>query len=349
MKTHSKANRPRLASQEGKQMDLIMLIEHYIRSGRIAGKSPQTLLWYEKRLRQFTDYLRREGHSMRAQDLHREDGEGYIDDLMNRTALYQSHPHHTPVEGGKLSPHTIHGHVRAIRALTHWASEEQYLLEDPFERLPLPKLPKKLYDILSEEEINRVIDSVNNDTVRGMRLRAMLLLFLDTGLRATELSKLKLADVDLKEGLIKVLGKGNKERYIPIGQATQQELTTYLQFYRPKPAALSVDEFFLTEDGFAFTYSGLASVMRRLRKATGLKRLHMHKLRHTAFTRMVMEGTPAFAVKQFAGHSSISTTEGYVHLAQQLTANRFRSGSVVDGLNHVKEMHRRGRKRNKDL
>lgn len=110
--------------------------------------------------------------------------------------------------------------------------------------------------------------------------------------------------------MIKVLGKGNKERYVPIGQATQQELTTYIHFYRSQPSAPAVDELSLNEDGLAFTCSGLATTMRRLRKATGLKRLHLHKLRHTAFTRMVIEGTPAFAVKQFAGqrvnHQSVA-------------------------------------------
>lgn len=103
------------------------------------------------------------------------------------------------------------------------------------------------------------------------------------------------------------MGKGNKERYVPIGQATQQELTTYIHFYRSQPSAPAVDELSLNEDGLAFTYSGLATTMRRLRKATGLKRLHLHKLRHTAFTRMVIEGTPSLcreAVRRSAGESS---------------------------------------------
>jgi site-specific recombinase XerD len=154
-----------------------------------------------------------------------------------------------------------------------------------------------------------------------------------------------MTDVDLNNGTLKVMGKGNKERYVPIGQATQKEIDTYVHFYRPKPAVPDIEELLLTEDGVPFTYSALATTMRRIREATGLKRLHMHKVRHTALTKMIENGVPAFAVQQFAGHSSIATTEGYVHLAQQRTANRFNSGSVVDKLPAIQQLNRRGRQR----
>lgn len=326
-------------------MDLNQLIEHFLRSGQIAGKSPATTLWYQNRLSAFAEYLRSHGHSLRIPDLTQADAERYIADLMSRTARWENHPHHKPQAGRGLSRSTIQGHTRAIRTLSAWARKQGYLAHDVFHTVPLPKLPKTLYEVLNEEEISRILDSVDALNRPGMRVRTLFLLVLDTGIRASECADLKLANVDLKSGTIKVLGKGGKERYVPIGQVTQKELLTYINLYRPKPNHPDIDTLFLTADGMSLSYAALASLMRRIRDKAGLKRLHMHKIRHTALTMMVERGTPSFAVQQFAGHASISTTEGYVHLAQQRTAFQFQKASVVDGLRAIRDTNRRGRKR----
>ncbi len=340
----SKGTEISLATKVGKQMDVPKLVESYVRAGRIRNKSVQTLTWYERRLGQFVEFLKCEGHSLRVVDITKADGEAYIEHLMNRTARWQNHPHHKPQTERGLSTFTIHGHVRAIRALTHWAKEEGYLQSDPFEKLPPPKLPERLYEIYSEDDINRMLNIVGQDNIRSLRLRMILMILLDTGIRAMELATLKLADVDLQNGTLKVTGKGNKERYVPIGEVTMREIDTYIHFYRPKPAMPEADTLLLNEDGLPFTYSALSSMMARLRKTLGIKRLHMHKFRHTSFTKMIENGIPAFVVQQWAGHTSPLVTNGYVHLAQQRTAQRFRAGSVVDKLGSVQDMQRRGRK-----
>ena len=326
-------------------MDIKQLIEHFVRTGQIEGKSPQTLLWYQRRLGAFENYLCQMKHSLRVTQLTQADAERYIAYLMNRDTRWENHPYHKPDVGQRLSINTIQGHVRALRAFSNWATEQGYLQGDVFKKLPVPKLPKRLYEILNEEEITRILNAADDLSKPGLRLRTLFLLVLDTGIRATECATLKLANVDLKTGTIKVFGKGNKERYIPIGQVTQKELMTYINFHRPKPTQPDVDNLFLSSDGAPLHYSALASMMRRMRERSGVKRLHMHKIRHTALTMMVERGTPSFAVQQFAGHSSISTTEGYVHLAQQRTAFQFQKSSVVDGLGAIKDANRRGRKR----
>lgn len=325
-------------------MDVPKLVESFVRSGRIANKSQNTLIWYERRLAQFVAFLQNAGHSMRGVDVTKADGEAYIEHLMNRTSRWDGHPFQKAQTSGGLSPFTIHGHVRALRAMTRWAKDEGYLPFDPFEKLRPPKLPIRLYEIYTEEEIERVLAYTGKDDIRCRRLRTILLILLDTGIRAMELATLKLANVDLQGGTLKVTGKGNKERYVPVGEVTMREIDTYIHFYRPAPATSEADTLLLNEDGLPYTYSALSSMMARLRKALGLKRLHMHKFRHTSFTKMIENGIPAFVVQQWAGHTSPLVTNGYVHLAQQRTAQRFRGGSVVDKLGSAQEMQRRGRK-----
>jgi site-specific recombinase XerD len=334
----------RIAARVGKHMDVPKLVESFVRSGRIANKSQHTLTWYERRLAQFVAFLQNTGHSMRGVDVTKADGEAYIEHLMNRTSRWQSHPFQKRQTEGGLSPYTIHGHVRALRAMTHWAKDEGYLPADPFETLRPPKLPVRLYEIYSEEELERVLAYAGKDDIRCKRMRTILMILLDTGIRAMELATLKLAHVDLQNGTLKVTGKGNKERYVPIGEVTMREIDTYIHFYRPRPATPEVDTLLLNEDGLPYTYSALSSMMARLRKALGLKRLHMHKFRHTSFTKMIENGIPSFVVQQWAGHTSPMVTNGYVHLAQQRTAERFRGGSVVDKLGSAQAMQRRGRK-----
>jgi len=139
-----------------------------------------------------------------------------------------------------------------------------------------------------------------------------------------------------------VFGKGQKERVIPMGEAAQRELIAYVNFHRPQPASQSVKAVFLTADGVPLSYQALAGVIKRVREKSGISRLHMHLIRHTSITMMIMRGLNAFAVQQFAGHSSIKTTEVYVHLCQQLTASEFRGYSVVDGLEALQSQRRRG-------
>lgn len=324
-------------------MNLRQLIESYLRSSQIAGKTSATLKWYQRRLGYFVSFLESGGHSMLVKDLTLADGERYVFGLMEQTSKWADHPNHKPV-AAKLSRFTIVGNVRAIRALTNWACEQELMPINPFRKLPIPRAPKLLLEILTEDEIKRILDCADSVSPRGVRTRMLLLLALDTAIRADELIGLQLDHIDLKRGTIKVMGKGRKERMIPVGQAALKELLAYLQFHRPEPANANIRNAFLTEDGMPLTYPGLAAIIRRLRMRTGIKKLHMHMLRHTSITLMIQRGMNAFAVQQFAGHSSIKTTENYVHLLQQLTASDYRPYSVVDGFASIQNLHRRGPK-----
>jgi site-specific recombinase XerD len=324
-------------------MDMHQLVEGYLRSSTIAGKSSATLTWYQRRLGSFVAYLVSHKHSMKVKDLTLADGEGYVLSLMQQSHKWQHHPNQKPV-AAKLSSFTIIGHVRAIRALSNWALDNSLLTLDPFRTLPIPKAPKLLLDVLTDDEITRVMACADSLSSRGVRMRVLLLVALDTAVRADELISLRLERIDLERGTIKVLGKGSKERIIPLGQAALKEIVAYVQFHRPTPANDKIGNVFLTEDGNPLTYTGLSAIIRRIRIKTGIKKLHLHMFRHTSITMMIQRGMNAFAVQQFAGHSSIKTTEMYVHLLQHLTASDYRPYSVVDGLAMIQSLHKRGPK-----
>ncbi len=202
------------------------------------GKSADTITWYTRRLGQFKRFLESRGHSMLIADLQLEDGEAYVAKLMDQNERWPGHPNQKGHQGQKLSAHTIHGHVRALRALTHWAFDEHYLAEDLFARLPVPKLPKLMIQIFEDEEIERILNSINPATKQGARIRTMIILLLDTAIRADELLTLKVEDVHLDEGFIKVLGKGRKERIVPIGLTAKLHRWRRLA-RRPFPSTMS--------------------------------------------------------------------------------------------------------------
>ncbi len=125
-----------------------------------------------------------------------------------------------------------------------------------------------------------MINSINPSTFLGARLLAMVLLFLDSGIRAGELASLKLADVDWKRGVFKIMGKGSKERFVPIGSTAKQTLLRYAQTFRPTPARDDIDNVFLSVDGYPLTVNAIVHTMSRLAKSSGVTRLHAHLLRH---------------------------------------------------------------------
>jgi integrase/recombinase XerD len=156
-----------------------------------------TQTWYTRRLGQFQRFLEGRGHSMLVSDLKLEDGEAYVAALMGQDERWAGHPIQKSHKSEKLSLYTIRGHARVLGALSHWATEQSYFEEDPFEHLPVPKVAKLEKEILSEVEINSIFDCLNPATRHGKRLRTMITLLLDTGIRASEFTGLKVESVNL--------------------------------------------------------------------------------------------------------------------------------------------------------
>ena len=316
----------------GKKGDVTVqtLIDMFILSKQVEGKSTRTIGWYRANLDSFAKFATN-GEPPRLGDLTLESGRAFIAHLQGKTTRYGGH-HMRPVQQGGLSPNTIHGYVRTLKAFGSWIHEEGYVQAHPFERLKAPKLPQTMIEILVEDEIARILGTIKPATYLGARAHAIFLLLLDTGIRASELCSLTLSNTYLHEGYIKVRGKGDKERIVPIGGATKKSLLRYIQMFRPQPVQDSIVAVFLTSDAQPLTYSGLSQVLNRLGKAADVPRLHAHLLRHTFAVHYLMNGGDLMTLKLLLGHTTIEVTQMYLHLAEahvQVQHSRF---SPVDRL-----------------
>ena len=258
------------------QVTLPTLVEYYAMSKQVKGCSKKTLLGIRSNLGKFIRFLETRGHCLRLSDLTIHDARAYVASTQGTVTKYEGHKLTPAHPNSTYAPETIHTHVRALRSFSFWLQKEGYTEEAVFGLLELPKLPKKKIDVLSPEEIQQILSSINPNSFMGARHWAMVLLMLDLGIRASELVGLKLDDVDWNRGVFKVFGKGAKERFVPMGATAKQALLRYVQVFRPKPARDDVDNVFLSLDGYPLTINALTKIMFRLGRNSGVPRLHAH-------------------------------------------------------------------------
>lgn len=259
-------------------MSLEKAIEIYLATLATEGKSPRYIGRLKTRLRYFADFIHQtQGEDFRLQDLTVEVGRGFIRELMGRDVKYSFHPF-LKERSGKLAVQYIHGCGRALRSFSSWAYKEGYLEENVMQRLKLPKLPTIQPEPLSEEEIHRVLAICLDHTLERLRNYSMLMLFLDTWLRLNELITLRQSKIDFVIGEMTVLGKGNKERKVPIGSQAKKALIDYLTKERPEPEnPRDADCVYLNADRHPISNEVVEKVFQRVKKAAGLPNFHPHR------------------------------------------------------------------------
>ena len=245
---------------------------------------------------------------------------------------FETHPY-THVKEEPLSTATIHGHVRTLRAFFGWLVDEGLTGENIANDLKPPKLVKKAVSTLSDAEIIAILRTLNLNNHCEARNLTIFMLLLDTGLRIGELVSLKMDDVNMNEGLLKVMGKGKKERIVPIGSNAQRALQRYLFRHRPKPAHSGIENVFLSVHGTPLTENGIKLTFARLAKQSGVHRLHAHLCRHTFATRFLINGGDVFSLQQILGHSTLEMVRHYVNLASSHIAIQHQKFSPLDRLN----------------
>jgi site-specific recombinase XerD len=270
-----------------------------------------------------------------------EDGRDYLRSLMERTTCYKDHPMHKE-RNGKLKTQYIHGLGRAVRSFSTWAYEEGYLDENVMRRLKLPQLPKTFPEPLSEEEIQKVLSASLDSTRERLRNFSVLMLFLDTGITLDELVSLKLSRIDFAIGEMTVLGKGNKERIVPIGLQAKKALVDYIAKERPDPTSpQDEDVVYLNADGYPVTHDAVEKVFQRVKKKAEVAKLHPHACRHTFSVRYLVNGGDALSSQKILGHTSLEMTRKYVNLASGDVKEKHRKFSPMDNLGF--RANRRGR------
>ncbi|HLH02166.1 MAG TPA: site-specific tyrosine recombinase XerD [Bryobacteraceae bacterium] len=215
-----------------------------------------------------------------------------------------------------LSNRSIARHITALRGFFGFLVEDGVLPQNPAELLSSPKIGSALPKYLDLPSVDKLLETPAADTPTGLRDRAMLHLLYAAGLRVTELVRLRVADVDLASGVVRVIGKGNKQRLVPIGRAALGAIETYLREQRPGLLQGRVSPYlFVTARGTAMTRQGFWKLLRGHGKHAGIFRhLSPHVLRHTFATHLVEGGADLRSVQVMLGHADIGTTEIYTHV-----------------------------------
>ncbi|HPT31346.1 MAG TPA: site-specific tyrosine recombinase XerD, partial [Prolixibacteraceae bacterium] len=219
-----------------------------------------------------------------------------------------------------VSPRTQARTISGIKSFFKYLLIEEKIQNDPTSLLESPKIGRKLPDILSIEEIDLLIDSVDISRPEGQRNRAMLETLYSCGLRVSELVNLKLTNLNFDQGFIRVEGKGDKERLVPVSSSASEEITKYMEGYR-KGLNISkdcVNTLFLNRRGKKLSRVMVFTIIKGLAEKVGMdKRISPHTFRHSFATHLINGGADLRAVQEMLGHESILTTEIYTHLDKE--------------------------------
>ena len=206
--------------------------------------------------------------------------------------------------------------ISAIKSFFNYLIFEGYIKDSPISNIESPKQEKKLPKVLTEEEIKKLINSIDLNHEFGQRNKTIIEILYGTGIRVSELINLKLSNIFFKENIIKVIGKGNKERFVPLGEIASNEMKIYINNRnRLKIDSKSSDILFLNRYGRGLTRSMIFKIISDASKRVGLdKKISPHTLRHSFATHLIKNGADLRTIQMILGHESITTTEIYTHL-----------------------------------
>jgi integrase/recombinase XerD len=234
-------------------------------------------------------------------------------------------------------PRTVAKALSAVRALFRFLVLEKVAATNPARLVDLPRTARRIPRVLDPQEVDRLLDAREKDDPLGVRDGALFELIYSCGLRVSEASELTMERVSLKEGVVRVMGKGSRERLVPLGRRARDQLTLYLSTVRPSLAsgARPTNHLFLGRGGRKLTREGVWKRFTRLAMKAGLE-AKVHTLRHSFATHLLQGGADLRAVQEMLGHADIATTQIYTHVASD-TLRRLhenlhpRGGSVSTG------------------
>lgn len=294
-------------------MTLKAAIEDFLLEQRIRGNTPKTVRYYTLCLDLFARFS---GPDTPMADLSVHTLKGYYLHLSEQP----------------LASTTVQTYFRAVRAFLSWAYAEQLTPANLPERFRLPKAKHKTVDVLTDEEVRRLLGCFGTKGPRSLlQLRDLCIcsLMLDSGLRLHEVVSLTLDTLHVSDGYAVVDGKGNKERVVPIGYHTRRLLLRYLS---RRPSAAASRQVFLRSDWEPITDEAIAMLFRRLKAKADIPRLRAHLLRHTFATRYLENGGDLYSLQQILGHTSLEMVRRYVHFAPAKLRANYAQYSPLDRL-----------------
>jgi integrase/recombinase XerC/integrase/recombinase XerD len=297
------------------EVNLDKLVVHFAQSNKAEGKSPKTVSWYSEMLHGFIRFLESQGCRAVLSEFDVESVREFIVHEQERG----------------ISPFTVQAKARSLKAFSSWLFREGYTPENLLYDLKLPKVPSMLIKPLTGDEIGQLLEYQNPLTTIGCRDIAILILMIDTGIRLSELCGLHFEDAHVEEGYLKVMGKGSKERIVPVGATAQKTLWRYIIHFRPEPLVPADAYLFLTLDGKPLKPNAVKLLINRWGKKAGVPRLHAHLCRHTFATNyLVHKCGDVFRLQQILGHTSLEMVRRYIHYASAQYLINGRTLSPVD-------------------
>ena len=262
------------------------------------GYSKNTTASYRLDLEQFAKFVK----GKKPEQVGRNDVKNYID--------------HLNVEA--FSAATIERKIASLKSFFHFAQGEGLSKEDPTVDFSLPRKAKRLPKALSMGETIKLLMAARGKTPLNIRNVALLELLYATGMRASEIIALNLADINFDVSFVRCFGKGSKERVVPVGKAALGALQTYLADGRPKLPQKDKEALFLDKNGERLSRSGLWGVVKKLVHVLGLKeKTSPHTLRHSFATHLLEKGADLRSVQEMLGHSDIATTQIYTSVSRE--------------------------------
>ncbi len=219
-----------------------------------------------------------------------------------------------------LSPASVTRAYSSIRSYHNFLVEEKFADQNPMDVMNAPKIPKKLPKVLTIEEVDRILEAVDISTKLGMRDIATLEILYSSGLRVSECCELKQSGILEELEMLRILGKGNKERFVPIGPKGLERLITYQLHARPHFTKHSPNQthVFLSRNGKPLTRMMIWNILKKWTKIAGIQKpVSPHTFRHSFATHLLEGGADLRAVQEMLGHSDISTTQIYTHLDKE--------------------------------
>ncbi len=220
---------------------------------------------------------------------------------------------------GGLSASSIKLIVVALKIFFRFGTARGFVARDPTDSLNLPRIERYLPETLNELQVEQLLESVDTKAPLGLRDRAILELLYASGLRISELAGAKLENLNLEDGIVRVTGKGNKTRLVPVGKKACAALATYLEQERPRLVRRrSGSEVFLSVRGSRLTTVRIWQIVKAVARRSGLAvNIYPHLLRHSFATHLLSNGADLRIIQEMLGHADISTTQVYTHVDQQ--------------------------------
>lgn len=297
-------------------MTIKSAFDDFLLDQRVRGNSSSTLSYYSFSLGLFLDYVG-------------------LDFLLSDLSLVVCKEYYLHLINDKVvNSVSIQSYIRALRSFLRWLYVEEYIEVNICDKFKLPKASRKVIDVLSDDEIDKLLTCLSGSDWLTIRNRLIVVLMLDSGLRLNEVVTLRRSCVHLADRYLIVTGKGDKQRVVPFGDFTARTLNDYLlatDHARSSDTLLiKVSEIHCGFDGI--TQATIKNMFRRLKVRSGIPRLYPHLLRHTFATRYLENGGNIYSLQQILGHSSLEMVKKYLHLATSRIRSDFPRFSPLDNI-----------------